>query len=126
MCKKDLDNDLYELKKSLENNPSNPDEIHKNMAIIYLEKGMEKEATGEFQEVIRLRPEDPQPYEYLGKLSVKRDKPLNAIRWFTCAGDLYLKKNEINEAIRIYKYILELDSHNKEAGEKLEGIYRNY
>lgn len=124
MCEKNLDNDLHGLKKSLEKNPSNPDEIHKNMAIIYLEKGMDREAIGEFQEVIRLKPEDPQPYEYLGNLSVKRDNPVNAIRWFTCAGDLYLKKNEINEAIRIYEYILQLDSHNKEVMGKLETIYK--
>ncbi|MBM3463772.1 MAG: tetratricopeptide repeat protein, partial [Armatimonadetes bacterium] len=67
--------------------------VHTLLGIAYMQKNMDKEAIGEFQEVVRLAPTEAAfAYEKLGEIFIRGGKPpQSTIVWFRNAGDLYLR-----------------------------------
>jgi len=122
--KGELDEAVTCLQKSLEFNPSDA-KTHTLLGQVYMQKGLDSEATGEFQEVVRLAPEEAAyAYEMLGEIFIRRGKPpQNTVVWFRNAGDLYLRHEQIEEAIRAYERILSFESQNKEVLTRLGEIY---
>ena len=125
LAKGDLAEAETEFKRSVEMNPTNPAEIHKHLGLIYTEQAKLNDAVGEYQEVIRLTPDDASVYEQLGDICYKQHKDTNAIQWFSQAGDIYLKKNEVQEAIRVYENILKIEPADINILNKLSDIYFN-
>jgi tetratricopeptide (TPR) repeat protein len=125
LAKGNLSDAEAEFKKSIEMNPANPAEIHKHLGLIYTELEKNSEAIGEYQEVLRLTPDDASVYEQLGDICYKQHKDTNAIQWFSQAGDIYLKKNEVQEAIRVYENILKIEPENIDILTRLSDIYSN-
>jgi len=123
LAKGNLNEAESEFKKSIDMNPTNPAEIHKHLGLIYTEQEKNNEAIGEYQEVLRLTPDDASVYEQLGDICYKQHKDSNAIQWFSQAGDIYLKKNEVQEAIRVYENILKIDQENIDILTRLGDIY---
>lgn len=119
-----VDDAMACLKRSLDIAPGNA-RIHMALGQAYMKKGMDKEAQGEFQEVIRLAPSDAAfAYEMLGEIFIKSGKPpQSTLVWCRNAGDLYLKHNQFKDAIRVYENILNFDSRNKDILNKIGEIY---
>ncbi|MCD4783181.1 MAG: tetratricopeptide repeat protein [Candidatus Eremiobacteraeota bacterium] len=119
-----LDEAISCLQKSLEFNPSDA-KTHTLLGQVFMQKGLDSEATGEFQEVVRLAPEEAAyAYEMLGEIFVRKGKPpQNTIVWFRNAGDLYLRHEQVEEAIRAYERILSLEPRNKDVLTRLGEIY---
>jgi len=125
LAKGNLSDAEREFKKSIEMNPANPAEIHKHLGLIYTEMEKDNEAIGEYQEVLRLTPDDASVYEQLGDICYKHHKDTNAIHFFSLAADIYLKKNEIDETIRVYENILKIEPENIDILTRLSEIYAN-
>ncbi|MFH0802641.1 MAG: tetratricopeptide repeat protein [bacterium] len=91
----------------------------------YMKKGLDKEAQGEFQEVVRLAPEEAAfAYEMLGELFLRGGKsPQSTLTWFKRAGELYLKKEQTIEAVRVYEKIASIDKKNKDILSLLGDLY---
>lgn len=99
--------------------------VHLLLGQAYMAKNMDKEAIGEFQEVVRLAPNDSAfAYEHLGHIFLRSNKPhQSTIVWFRNAGDLYLRNEQWAEAIRAYEMIMSLEQRNKDVLNRLGDIY---
>lgn len=119
-----LDESISCLQKSLEFNPSDS-KTHTLLGQVYMQKGLDKEAIGEFQEVVRLAPDEAAyAYEMLGEIFIRTGKPpQSTIVWFRNAGDLYIRHEQYEEAIRAYERILSFESENKDILLKLGEVY---
>ena len=122
--KGNLDEAIQHLEPGVESDPSNP-EGRLALGQAYLKKGMDREATGEFQEVVRLSPEEAAfAYEMLGEIFFRGGKPPHTVLvWFRNAAQLYHKNQKYPEAIRIYEKILTLQPEQKESLAHLADIY---
>ncbi len=121
-----VDDSIEYLKASLElAQPENAAKIHMALGQGYMKKGMDKEAVGEFQEVVRLAPMDAAyAYEMLGEIYLRGGRtPQGTIVWFKNAGDLYLKNNQIIDTLRVFERVLNFDSKNKDVLGRLGEIY---
>lgn len=99
------------------------DRVHTLLGIAYMQKGMDKEAIGEFQEVVRLAPNDAAyAYEKLGEI-YRRTRPTASSVWYRNAGDLYLRNEQYQEAVRAYEVILQSEPRNKDVLSRLAEIY---
>jgi tetratricopeptide (TPR) repeat protein len=112
------------LQKSLEFNPSDP-KTHTLLGQVYMQKGMDKEANGEFQEVVRLAPDEAAyAYEMLGEIFIRSGKPPQpTIPWFRNASDLYCRNSQMEEAVRALERILSFDPRNKEILTRLGEVF---
>lgn len=112
---KSFDEAIACLIKSLEYDGANAD-AHCLLGLVYLEKGMDEKAKGEFQEVVRLAPENAAlAYEKLADISVRQGKAVqNIVVFFKHAADIYQKKDQQDEALRIYQNILHYEPENKD------------
>lgn len=119
-----LEESISCLQKSLEFNPSDS-KTHTLLGQVYMQMGNDNEAVGEFQEVVRLAPEDAAyAYEMLGEIFIRKGKPpQSTVAWFRNAGDLYLRNNQMEEAIRAYERILTIEQNNKDVLKRLAEIY---
>jgi tetratricopeptide (TPR) repeat protein len=110
-----IDVALQYLKKSQELAPGRW-EIHMALGRVYMARENLRESIGEFQEVLRLAPEESaQAYEMLGEIFVRQDRDQTRITpWFRNAADAYLKKNNLKDACRVYERMLQIDPNNKE------------
>lgn len=121
-----LDDSIEYLKASLDlSQPEDAAKIHMALGQAFMRKGMDKEAVGEFQEVVRLTPmEAAYAYEMLGEIYLRGGRtPQGTIVWFKNAGDLYLKNNQIVDTIRVFERVLNFDSKNKDVLGRLGEIY---
>lgn len=121
---KKIDLALQYLRKSHELSPGRW-QTHLALGKAYMQKEMDKEAIGEFQEVLRLAPEESaQAYERLGEVFVRQGRPAHTtIVWFQHAADYYLKKNQAADAIRALEKILEVEPGHKETLDRLGEMY---
>ncbi|MBI2267658.1 MAG: tetratricopeptide repeat protein [Armatimonadetes bacterium] len=118
-----LDEAIAYLRKSLEASPGNAI-VHNYLGLYYLEKGLEKEAEGEFQEVVRLAPDEALAYEKLAEISQRRGRASqNTVVWLRSAADNYAKKDALPEAIRVYEKILEVEPQSKDVLGRLGELY---
>ncbi|MEW6280314.1 MAG: tetratricopeptide repeat protein, partial [Candidatus Eremiobacterota bacterium] len=122
--RQNVDLSLQYLKKSHELYPGRW-QTHMALGRVYMEKEMDKDAIGEFQEVLRLAPEESaQAYEMLGEVFVRQGRsPHTTMVWFQHAGEFYLKKGQIDDAIRTYDRILALDPNNRDILNHLGELY---
>lgn len=121
-----IDDSIAYLKACLElSPPESSARVHMVLGQAYMKKGMDKEAVGEFQEVVRLAPLDAAyAYEMLGEIYIRGGKtPQGTIVWFRNAGELYIKNNQIMDAIRVFERILNFDPRNKDVLGSLGDIY---
>lgn len=121
-----IDEALHHLRASVDLEPGRWD-THMLLGRAYMHKGMDKEAIGEFQEVVRLAPnEAAQAYEMLGEVFIRAGRPpQTTVVWFRNAAELYLKREQREDAIRTYERILAFEPHNKEVLVKLGEIYES-
>ena len=112
---KKFDVALQYLKKSQELAPGRW-EIHMALGRVYMARENLRESIGEFQEVLRLAPEESaQAYEMLGEIFVRQDRPQQQITiWFRNAAEAYVKKNNLKDACRVYERMLQIDPNNKD------------
>lgn len=112
------------LKPSLELDPSRWD-THMAMGRALMASGKEKESIGEFQEVVRLAPnEAASAYEMLGEVFIRSGRPPHTtIVWFRNAGELFVQRREFADAIRTYERILQYEPDNKDILVRLGEIY---
>ncbi len=115
---------LQYLRKSHELHPGRW-QTHMALGQAYMEKELDKEAIGEFQEVLRLAPEESaQAYEMLGEVFVRQGRsPHTTMVWFQHAGEFYLKKGLLDDAVRTYERILTLDPSNRDIINHLGELY---
>jgi tetratricopeptide (TPR) repeat protein len=99
--------------------------VHTLLGIAYMQKNMDKEAIGEFQEVVRLVPNEAAfAYEKLGEIFHRGGKPAQStVVWFRNAGDLYLRNEQFRDAVRAYEMILQFEPRNKDVLNRLAEIY---
>ena len=121
-----IDSSIVYLKACLELSP--PDStarVHMVLGQAYMKKGMDREAIGEFQEVVRLAPMDAAyAYEMLGEIFIRGGRtPNSTVNWFRSASELYLKNSQILDAIRVFERILNFDARNKDVLTALSEIY---
>jgi tetratricopeptide (TPR) repeat protein len=119
-----LDDSIQYLRACLDISPQDA-KVHMALGQAYMKKGMDKEAVGEFQEVVRLAPTDAAyAYEMLGEIYIRGGRtPQGTIVWFRNAGDLYLKNNQLVDTIRVYERILNFEPRNKDVLNRLGEIY---
>ena len=119
-----LDESISCLQKSLEFNPSDS-KTHTLLGQVYMQMGNDNEAVGEFQEVVRLAPDDAAyAYEMLGEIFIRKGKPpQSTIVWFRNAADLYLRNKQMEEALRAYERILSIEPDNKDVLKRLAEVY---
>ncbi|NDD29948.1 MAG: hypothetical protein EB084_16960, partial [Proteobacteria bacterium] len=97
--------------------------IHMLLGIAYMQKSMDKEAIGEFQEVVRLAPNEAAfAYEKLGEI-YRRTRPTASSVWYRSAGDLYLRNEQYQNAVGAYEMILQTEPRNKDVLSGLADIY---
>lgn len=121
-----IDDSIEYLKVCLQlSPPESSARVHMVLGQAYMKKGMDKEAVGEFQEVVRLAPMDAAyAYEMLGEIYIRGGRtPQGTIVWFKNASDLYLKNNQVQDAVRVFERILAFDPRNKEVLGSLGDIY---
>lgn len=121
-----IDSSIVYLKACLELSlPDSTARVHMVLGQAYMKKGMDREAIGEFQEVVRLAPMDAAyAYEMLGEIYIRGGRtPNSTINWFKSASELYLKNNQILDAIRVFERILNFDARNKDVLTALSEIY---
>lgn len=119
-----FDDAINWLRPSLDLDPSRW-ETHMYMARAYMAAGKNKEAITEFQEVVRIAPnEAANAYEMLGEVFIKAGRPpKSTVVWFRNAGELFIQRGELEDAVRTYERILEFDPQNKEVLIKLGEIF---
>ncbi|MCA9792492.1 MAG: tetratricopeptide repeat protein [Candidatus Eremiobacteraeota bacterium] len=122
--RENVDLALQYLRKSQELQPGRWD-THMALGRAYMKKSMDKEAIGEFQEVLRLAPDESAlAYENLGEVFVRQGRPPHStVVWFQHAAEYYLKKQKLADATRAYERILEFDPQNKEILYNLGELY---
>ncbi|MCD6309250.1 MAG: tetratricopeptide repeat protein, partial [Candidatus Eremiobacteraeota bacterium] len=120
----DFDQAIQYLAAAVEVDPSNT-AAHMSLGIAYMKKGMDREAIGEFQEVVRLAPDDAAyAYEMLGDIFMKSGKPpQSTMVWFRNAGDLYIRNKKFENAIRVYQRVLKFEPKNKDVLFRIGEIY---
>lgn len=121
--KKSLSECIDALNKSLEISPTA--RAHCTLGFAYLEKGLDDKAKGEFQEVVKLAPDDAATaYEKLADIHAKQGKAVQSIVIFLKnAADTYLRKGQDDEAVRVYQKILSMERENKEVLTRLGEVY---
>ena len=87
-------------------------EKHKRMALVYTREAKYNDAIGEYQEALRLVPDDASIFENLGDIFYRQYKDERAIHWLSKAKDIYLERKESKKVIKIYKYILKIKPGN--------------
>lgn len=119
-----LDEAIQHLEPGVEADPSNP-EGRLALGKAYLKKGMDREAIGEFQEVVRLSPEEAAfAYEMLGDIFFRGGKPPHTVLvWFKNAAQLYQKNQKFQDAIKIHEKILTIQPEQKESLSHMADIY---
>ncbi|MDQ7822105.1 MAG: tetratricopeptide repeat protein [Candidatus Eremiobacteraeota bacterium] len=119
-----LDDSIQYLRACYELSPQDA-KVHMALGQAYMKKGMDKEAVGEFQEVVRLAPADAAyAYEMLGEIYIRGGRtPQGTIVWFRNAGELYMKNNQLVDTIRAFERILNFEPRNKEVLQRLSEIY---
>ncbi|MFP4497504.1 MAG: tetratricopeptide repeat protein, partial [Vulcanimicrobiota bacterium] len=124
MEKNSLDEAVSSLQKSLEYNASDA-KTHALLGQVFMQKELDKEAIGEFQEVVRLAPDEAAyAYEMLGEIFIRSGKPpQSTVVWFRNAGDLYVRHQQYEEAIRAYERILSFEPDNKDVILRLGEIH---
>lgn len=112
------------LRPSLDLDPSRWD-THMAMGRAYMAANRDKEAIGEFQEVVRLAPnEAAQAYEMLGEVFIRAGRPSQStVVWFRNAGELFVQRGELRDAMRTYERILQFEPRNKDILIRLATIY---
>lgn len=82
---------------------------------------MDEKAKGEFQEVIRLAPDNAAlAYEKLAEIYFRQGKAIkNIVVLLKNAADMYQKKNQQAEALRVYQDILQYEPDNKDVLNRL-------
>jgi len=122
--KQEHDEAVKWLRSSLEIDPGRWD-THMALGRAFMAQGKDKEAIGEFQEVVRLAPnEAAQAYEMLGQVFIRAGRPpQTTVVWFRNAGELYMQRRQMVDAIRTYERILEYEPRNKDILVKLGEIY---
>ncbi len=122
--KGDHDESVGWLRSSLDIDPGRWD-THMALGRALMAQSKDKEAIGEFQEVVRLAPnEAAQAYEMLGEVFIRAGRqPQTTVVWFRNAGELYMQRKQMVDAIRTYERILEYESRNKDILVKLAEIY---
>lgn len=118
--KNNSDEAIANINKSLVSFRENA-EAHLLLGLSYLRKEMDEKAKGEFQEVIRLAPENAAvAYEKLADIYDHQGKAVqNMVRFLKGAADTYLKKNQLDEASRVYQKIIQYEPENKEVLSRL-------
>ena len=112
------------LRPSLDIDPGRWD-THMALGRAFMAQGKDKEAIGEFQEVVRLAPnEAAQAYEMLGEVFIRAGRPpQTTVVWFRNAGELFMQRQQRLDAIRTYERILEFEPRNKDVLVRLGDIY---
>ncbi len=112
------------LKPSLELAPSRW-ETHMAMGRAFMATGQDQKAIGEFQEVVRLAPQDAATaYEMLGDVYLRMGRPSQSTAvWFRNAGELFTQRGQLRDAMRTYERILAFDPNNKDILIRLADIY---
>ncbi len=112
------------LRPSLDLDPSRWD-THMAMGRALMMDNKNKEAISEFQEVVRLASsEAASAYELLGEVFLRIGRsPQNTVVWFRNAGELFVQRNELSDAVRAYERILEFEPRNKDILVRLSDIY---
>jgi tetratricopeptide (TPR) repeat protein len=115
------------IKFLLKSKEINPDDAKTRTLLgqVYMQEGQEKEANGEFQEVVRLSPDEAAyAYEMLGEINVKTGKITpGTVSWFKNAGDLYSRNEQYEDAVRAYERILSFESGNIEVFVRVADVY---
>jgi tetratricopeptide (TPR) repeat protein len=119
-----LDDSIKYLRACLDMNPQDAT-VHAALGTAYMKKGRDNEAVGEFQETVRLAPADAAyAYEMIGEIYLREGRtPQSSIVWLRNAGDLYLKKNRVDDTIRVCERILDFEPRNKDVLDRLIDIY---
>lgn len=112
------------LRPSLDLDPSRWD-THMAMGRALMMDNKNKEAISEFQEVVRLaNNEAASAYELLGEVFLRIGRsPQKTVMWFRNAGELFVQRHELTDAIRAYERILEFEPRNKDILVRLGDIY---
>lgn len=112
------------LKTTLDNFPDE-ESLHSLLGRIYFDKEKFSEAQGEYQEVIRINPaSSASAYEAIGDIFHQSNKETaDTVIWYKNAAELYMKNEQIDEAIRIYENILNMDPKDTGSKETLAEIY---
>ncbi|MHB2018552.1 MAG: tetratricopeptide repeat protein [Candidatus Xenobia bacterium] len=99
--------------------------VHTMLGIAYMQKSLDREAFGEFQEVVRLTPNEAAfAYEKIGEIFIRQGRPpQGTIVWFRNAGEEYHRHEQLNDAVRCYETILGFEPRNKDVLLKLGEIY---
>ena len=121
----EVDQAVQYLRKSIELGPGRW-EAHMFLGKAYMQLGMDKDAIDQFQEVSRLAPQEAaQAYEMLGEIFARKKgrSVQNTKVWFQHAAEMYVKKEQLNDAIRAYLRILDLEPENKEILHSLGELY---
>lgn len=112
------------LRASLDLDPSRWD-THMGMGQVYMALNRDKDAIGEFQEVVRLAPNEAAfAYEMLGEIFIRIGRtPQSTMVWFRNAGELFMQKGSAQDAMRTYRRILSFEPHNKDVLVRLASIF---
>jgi len=95
----------------------------KKAGIIFEKEGKYSKAVAEYRKALRHSSDDPVTYELIGNLFNKIYKDNSGIKWLTKAGEIYRKRSEFREAIRVYRDILKAIPDDIGVLKKLSGIY---
>lgn len=107
---RNLDVALSYLRKSQEVGPGRW-ETHLALGRAYAQKEQYREAIGEFQEILRLSPEQSgTAYEMLGEIFLRQGRPQNTVLpWFQRAAEHFLEGHRADDAKRVIARLLSLD-----------------
>lgn len=123
LVRNEVDQAVQYLRKSIELGPGRW-EAHMSLGQAYMKLGMDKEAIDQFQEVSRLAPQEAaQAYEMLGEIFARKKGRQNTKVWFQHAADMYVKKELLEDAIRAYLRILDLEPENRDIIHSLGELY---
>lgn len=91
--------------------------VHMALGEALMSLGMDKEAVGEFQEVVRIAPTEAAPaYEKLGEIFLRGGRSHQVtIVWLRNAAELYLRNRQCEEAARAYSRIIDIEPADESA-----------
>jgi len=107
-------------------NPDNSNILankHKKLGLLYTQQGRYSDAVGEYQEALRLTPEDANIYENLGHIFYKEHKDERALQWLDKACDIYSKTGDLENEIKIYEYMLKIRPEDHDIMGRLRHFY---